>query len=106
MDAWFKNRRRALALKGELPDYKRKNKFSKVEARILREFFERMERPKKSQFLEIREKLNNGCTLQNIKNWWNHFKKKRSRDRETEKKINQSGNEMKFKFCGRYYEDQ
>lgn len=105
LEAWFKNRRRALALKGELPGYKRKNKFSKEETKILLEYFAQMNRPKKSDFLEIREKLNNGCTLQNIKNWWNHFKKKRAREIERERKGRQSGIDMVYQVGGRYYVD-
>ena len=58
LETWFKNRRRALALKGLLPNYQRKNKFSKQEIEILKDFFNGVKKPKKYHFEQIHQKLN------------------------------------------------
>ena len=76
LETWFKNRRRALAMKGLLPSYQRKNKFSKQEVETLMEFFENLKKPKKHHFEQIHQKMNNVCSIKNIKNWFNHYKKK------------------------------
>lgn len=76
LETWFKNKRRALALKGQLPNYQHKNKFTKQEVDILKEFFKNVKKPKKLNFEEILQKLNQKCTIKNIKNWFNHYKKK------------------------------
>lgn len=76
LETWFKNRRRALAMKGMLPTYQRKNKFTKQEADLLKDFFSGLKKPKKSHFEQIHLKLNKECSIKNIKNWFNHYKKK------------------------------
>lgn len=76
LETWFKNRRRALALKGLFPNYQRKNKFSKEQVEILKEFFKNIKKPKKSHYEQIHQKLNQACSIKNIKNWFNHYKKK------------------------------
>lgn len=76
LETWFKNRRRALALKGLFPNYQRKNKFSKEQIGTLKEFFQNLKKPKKTHYEQIHQKLNQACSIKNIKNWFNHYKKK------------------------------
>ena len=101
LETWFKNRRRALALKGLLPNYQRKNKFSKQEIEILKDFFNGVKKPKKYHFEQIHQKLNKECSIKNIKNWFNHYKKKvklglqeRKKKPQTDFQSNYNSNEI------------